>query len=153
SATYTRAVFTGTDANFSDGERVPYAPAFVARNDSQVGFPLACISPKLRARVGAGFEAAASRVLPGGRDGMNVFELEALAGITWRELELTLNGMNLLGLKYYDAQYVYAAQPLKGVPVVTTAPHVLVAPPTSVFLTLAVHLDLFEETDARNNGD
>jgi hypothetical protein len=152
--TYSRAVFTGSDATFAEGDTVPYAPALVVRDDSTVGFGLGKWGrDEVKARVGAGFEAAALRTLPGGRDGMNVFELDALAGVSWRELELTLNGMNLLGLKYYDAQYVYASSFEKGAPPPAPSPHVLVAAPTSVFLTLSVHLKGFSANDSHGATD
>jgi hypothetical protein len=155
-ATYSHAVFTGSDATFADGDRVPYAPALVVRNDTTARFPLRSVSKDLRARLGAGFEAAAFRALPpypGHRDGMNVVELDALAGLTWRELDVSVNGMNLLGLKYYDAQYVYASQFQKGAPVPPPSPHVLVAAPTSVFVTFAVHLELFERKGGQDSDD
>jgi hypothetical protein len=138
SATWVHAVFTGSDANFQKGDAVPYAPAFVLRDDAFVVHELG----KLRAdpvtgRFGLGLQGAAGVVVPGGRAGKSLFYLDALASVGWRALELSVNGMNLLGLRYYDAQYVYAST--FGHPGAT--PHVLVATPTSVFATLQVRLE------------
>ena len=135
SATYTRAWFTGGDARFADGDLVPYAPALVVRNDAYLAKSLGRLGGRhVMGRVGLGFEGIAGRPLPGGRDGKDFVYVDALAAIGWKAFELGVNATNLLGLKYYDSQYVYATN--QGAP----APNVLVSPPQTVFLTLQVHL-------------
>jgi hypothetical protein len=149
SATYTRAVFTGTDARFHEGDTVPYAPPFVAREDASYSRKIGKLRGEpVTARVGAGLEGAAGAVLPGGGDAKNVFFLDALAAVAWREGELTLAGTNLLDLRYYDAQYVYVSNFERSPTLPPPSARVLVAPPASVFLTLRIHIDTQKKEDA-----
>ncbi|MDB4996013.1 MAG: Outer rane receptor protein [Myxococcaceae bacterium] len=141
SATYTRAQFTGADANFRNGEAVPYAPAFVVRDDAYVTARLGSLAGRrVTGRVGIGLEGVAGRPLPGGRDGKNLAYVDALASVGWRELELSVNGTNLLGLRYYDSQYVYVSNFEKRPTLPPPSAQVLVAPPTAIFVTLQIHI-------------
>ena len=141
SATYTRARFTGSDARFSDGQLVPYAPAFVARNDAYVVGSLGrLLGRHVMGRLGVGIEGVAGRPLPDGTDAKDLVLLDAIAAVGWRELELAINGTNLLNLRYYDSQYVYASNFQRSATLPAPTSHVLVAPPISVFATLQVHL-------------
>ena len=141
SATYTRAWFTESDARFRENELVPYAPMLVLRNDAFIVTSLGRLDERhVMARIGLGFEGVAGRPLPGGRDGKNIVYLDGVAALGWKSLELAVNATNLLGLRYYDAQYVYASNFDRSSVVGPAQPHVLVAPPTAVFVTLQVHL-------------
>lgn len=141
SLTYARARFTGSGAGFSEGDPVPYAPSFVMREDAFVAGRLGRLDGRrVSGRVGVGLEGVAGRELPLGRDGKDIVYVDALAAVTWRELELGVNGTNLFGLRYYDSQYVYASNFEKSPTVPAPTPHVLVAPPTMVFVTLTIHL-------------
>lgn len=141
SATYTRARFTGSDQHFTEGSPVPYAPAFVLRDDAFVAGRLGKLgTAPLRGRLGLGVQGVFGRPLPGGRDGQDFVNLDGTASLSWRMLELALNGTNLLGLRYYDAQYVYVSNFEKKPALPAPSPHVLVAAPTAVFLTVQVHL-------------
>lgn len=141
SGTYTHARFTGSDARFADGDPVPYAPAFVLRDDVFASGVVGRLSGKeVTVRVGAGVEGMAGRSLPGGRDGKDAVSLDAVAAVGWRGMELALNGTNLLGLPYYDAQYVYASSFVKDSAPPLPSPHVLVAAPIAWMLTLQIHL-------------
>ena len=144
SATYTYAVFTGSDAQFAAGSRVPYAPALVLRDDTFVAATLGSLGrhPVL-GRIGVGIEGAAGITLPGGSAGRNVFYADALAKVSWRQFDLGLNGMNLLGARYYDAQYVYVSNFQRSASLPGPTSHVIVAPPTSLFVTLQIHLEDF----------
>jgi iron complex outermembrane receptor protein len=141
SGTYARARFTDSDANFKKGDPVPYAPAFVLRDDAFVEGRLGVMGGhSLRGRAGVGIQGMAGRPLPGGRDGQDLVNLDGLASVSWRFLEMGLNGTNLLGLRYYDAQYVYVSNFEKKTPLPPPSPHVLVAAPRAVFLTVQIHL-------------
>ncbi len=141
SATYTNARFTGSDARFVDGQRVPYAPAFVARNDAFVVGSLGRVLDRhVMGRVGMGLEGVAGRVLPDGRAAKDVAYVDAVAALGWRSIEVAINATNLLGLRYYDSQYVYASNFERSPTIGTPTSHVLVAPPTAVFVTLQIHL-------------
>jgi hypothetical protein len=91
-------------------------------------------------RLGMGFEGVAGRSLPDGRDAKDVVYVDAVAAVGWRSLEVAVNGTNLLGLRYYDSQYVYASNFERSPTVGPATSHVLVAPPTAVFVTLQIHL-------------
>ncbi|WP_394827364.1 TonB-dependent receptor [Pendulispora albinea] len=141
SGTYTYAVFTGSDRRFREGDIVPYAPRMVLREDAYVMGNLAKIGDDhLVGRIGLGLEGAAMRELPGGTDGKNVFYVDALATLGWREVELGISGINLLNLQYYDSQYVYVSNFDKDPNLPPPSPHVLVAPPASIFVSLQIHL-------------
>lgn len=130
SGTYARAVFTGSAGPFVEGDPVPYAPSFVLRSDVFANPEVGKLGDKpVHLRFGVGVEGMAGRILPGGRVGKNAVFLDATCGLTWGAFELGLNAMNLLGHGYYDAQYVH-----NGVG------YVLVAPPSSVFVTLQINL-------------
>jgi hypothetical protein len=154
SATYTRAQFTGSDANFKDGDAVPYAPAFVLRDDAFVTTRLGRIfGRRVSGRIGLGLEGVAGRTLPGGRDGKNIAFVDALASVSWREVELSVNGTNLLGLRYYDSQYVYASNFERRPTVPPPSAQVLVAPPTAVFVTLQIHIRGLLSDSARQDRE
>jgi hypothetical protein len=148
SATYARAVFTGSDATFASGDAVPYAPTVVVRDDTFVVAPLgkAAGSP-VTGRFGVGLQGAFGATLPGGSgEEIPAMYVDALAAASWRSFELSLNGMNLLDRRYYDAEYVYASNFQKSTTLPPPSAHVLVAAPASVFLTLKVRLGGRSET-------
>jgi hypothetical protein len=141
SGTYTRARFTGSDANFKEGDPVPYAPSIVLRDDMYVTGTLAKpLGKELTGRLGAGVQGVAGRSLPGGQNGKGFVCLDAVAAVAWRGVELALNGTNLLGLQYYDSHYVYVSNFEKSPSLPAPSAHVLTAAPTAVMLTLQVHV-------------
>jgi hypothetical protein len=141
SATYVRAVFTGSGEGFREGDPVPYAPSLVVRDDAFVIAPVGAVSGSVvTTRFGVGIQGAAGASLPGGGEGKAAMYVDALASASWRALDLGLNAMNLLGQRYYDQQYVYVSNFAMSPTLPPPAARVLVAAPTSVFLTLQVRL-------------
>jgi iron complex outermembrane receptor protein len=148
SGTFTHPIFTDSDARYQEGDRVPYAPAFVLRSDLFAAPEVGKLDGKpLRAHFGIAVEGAAGRVLPGGLVGRNAAFLDARASLSWREVELGINAMNLLGQGYYDAQYLYVSNFQRAATLPPASPHVLVAPPTSIFATLQIHLEGKKSSD------
>jgi hypothetical protein len=142
SATATRAVFLASDDRFREGDPVPYAPAFVLRDDAFVIVPLGKVKGRpVVGRFGLGLQGAFGAKLPGGGDARDALYLDALASASWHDLDVALNGMNLLGLRYYDVQYVYTSNFAASPSLPPPSARVLVAPPTSVFVTLQIRLD------------
>jgi hypothetical protein len=140
-ATYTRATFTGSDATFHKGEEVPYAPAFVLRDDMFLKHRLGTVAgERVHGRVGVGIEGAAGRALPPNGQGGDVVDLEAVAAIGWRWVEIAVNGTNLLDLRYDDSEYVYVSNFSKKPVLPAPTTHVLVAAPRAVFVTLQIHV-------------
>lgn len=141
SGTYTYARFTGSDARFREGDPVPYAPAFVLRDDMSAAVTLGRpFGKELTGRVGAGVEGVVGRSLPGGGSGKDLAYLDAVLAVGYRGAELAVSGTNLLGLRYYDAQYVFASNFERSPTLPPPSPHVLVAAPTTVMVTLEVHV-------------
>jgi hypothetical protein len=151
SATYVHAVFTGSDDRFHDGDAVPYAPSFVLRDDTFVVSPLGKVAgSKVTGRFGVGVQGAVGAALPGGGQALPVSYLDALAAASWRAFELSVNGMNLLDRRYYDQELVYPSNFQRSPVLPGPSTHVLVAPPASVFVTLAVRLAGREEPQYPN---
>jgi hypothetical protein len=94
----------------------------------------------LTTRFGVGIQGAAGASLPGGGEGKAAMYVDVLASASWRAFELGLNAMNLLGQRYYDQQYAYVSNFAMSPTLPPPAARVLVATPTSVFLTLQVRL-------------
>jgi iron complex outermembrane recepter protein len=139
--TYTDARFTDSNTVFVEGTRVPYAPAFVLREDAFVTGRITSFAGRaVRGRIGVGMEGFAARPLPTGASGKNLLLLDAVAAVGWRELELSVNATNLLGVRAYDTQLVYATNPNASPAPPPPSVNVLVTAPTAVFLTLQIHL-------------
>jgi hypothetical protein len=152
SATYTYAVFTGSDATFHGGDPVPYAPALVIRDDAFVIAPFGKVGgDKVTGRFGLGLQGAFGAMLPGGESAKPAAYLDGLASVAWRSLELSLNGMNLLDRRYDDLQYVYVSNFGKSALLPAATNHVLVAPPAAVFLTLQVLLQTHPRDEDQEN--
>jgi hypothetical protein len=153
SATYARAVFTASDDLFHSGDPVPYAPTVVVRDDTFVLAPLGHVAESpVEGRFGVGVQGAFGATLPGGGQEIPAMYVDALAAASWRAFELSVNGMNLLDRRYYDAEYVYSSNFQKSATLPPPSAHVLVAPPASVFLTLKVRLGGPSETVATHRG-
>ncbi len=141
SATYTHVAFTASGDGFHEGDPVPYAPTFVLRDDAFVIAPLGSLSKSpVTGRFGVGIQGAAGATLPGGEQARAAMYVDALASASWRAFELGLNAMNLLGQRYYDEQYAYVSNFAMSPTLPAPSARVLVAAPTSVFLTLQIRL-------------
>jgi hypothetical protein len=103
-------------------------------------------------RFGVGLQGAFGASLPGGGSEIPAMYVDALAAASWRSFELSVNGMNLLVRRYYDAEYVYSSNFQKSATVPPPSAHVLVAPPASVFVTLKVRLGGRSETEREAQG-
>jgi hypothetical protein len=141
SATYARAVFTGSDDRFHDGDPVPYSPTVVVRDDTFAVVPLGAVDGSgVIGHFGVGVQGAFGASLPGGSEALPALYVDALAAASWRAFELSLNAMNLLDRRYYDQELVYVSNFAKSGTLPPPSAHVLVAPPASVFATLQVRL-------------
>jgi hypothetical protein len=139
--TYTHVAFTASGDGFREGDPVPYAPSLVLRDDAFVIAPLGKVSDSsVTGRFGVGIQGAAGASLPGGEQARPAMYVDALASASWRAFELGLNAMNLLGQRYYDDQYTYVSNFARSPTLPPPSTRVLVAAPTSVFLTLQVRL-------------
>jgi outer membrane receptor protein involved in Fe transport len=120
----------------------------VVRDDTFVVSPVGKIAgSRVVGRFGVGLQGAFGATVPGGGLEIPAMYVDALAAASWRSFELSLNGMNLLDRRYYDAEYVYSSNFQKSATLPPPSAHVLVAPPASVFLTLKVRLGGRAETE------
>lgn len=142
SVTYTHAAFTGSDAQYAEGDLLPFVPQLVLRTDGAVRHELArLLSRSLVLTVGAGLEGLASRPLPFGERGQNVFLVDARAALRLREVELGVDVFNLLGADWYDGQFVYASNfGRSSTPPRVPFRHVTVGPPRTLFASLSISI-------------
>ncbi|MFO0667589.1 MAG: TonB-dependent receptor [Polyangiaceae bacterium] len=142
SVTYTRAVFTGSDATYKEGDLLPYVPQWVARTDIVARKTLTQVWGRpLTMRVGYGLESLVRRPLPFSEFGHDVFLVDTSMGLRLREVELGLDVTNLLGADWYDGQFVYASNfGRQKAPNLVPFRHVTVGAPRSLFVTLALYL-------------
>lgn len=142
SATYTRAVFSGSDSLRQEGDLLPYVPQWVVRSDARVMGKLGALYGRtLRAYAGTGLEALLRRPLPYGEFGCDVFLVDARVGVRAGEIELSIDATNLLGARWYDGQFVYASNFSKtAVPSLIPTSHVTVGAPRALLATLSLYL-------------
>lgn len=142
SATFTRAVFTNSDATYKEGDLLPYVPQWVIRGDIVARKELTQLWGRpLVGRIGYGIESLVRRPLPYGEFGNDVFLLDMAMGLRLREVELGVDFTNLLGADWYDGQFVYASNFGRSkTPNLVPFRHVTVGAPRSVFATIAIYL-------------
>lgn len=142
SVTYTRASFSSTDAGFNAGDLVPYAPQVVARTDVAWKPTITeWLGRPLQGHFGAGTTYIARRPLPFGEFGNDTFLVDATASLRLKEVQLRIDAFNLLGLNWYDGQFVFASNFERGAsPSLVPQRHVTVGAPRTVMATLALYL-------------
>lgn len=142
SATYTHASFTGQDAQYGEGDLLPYVPKLVLRTDAAAKKRLGRVLERdLEARLGVGLEGLVGRPLPFGELGRNVFLVDASAALRLKEVELGVDVFNLLDASWYDGQFVYASNFSRAAtPARVPFRHVTVGPPRTFFFSLTLYV-------------
>lgn len=142
SATYTRATFTGSDAQYGVGDVLPYVPQLVVRQDVAFTPVLGRIGRRLvRGRLGTGMTGLLGRPLPYGAYGDDIFLVDVAASVRVGEVELGVDVFNLLGARWFDGMFVYASNWSRGAaPPLVPREHVTAGAPRSVLATLSVYL-------------
>jgi len=142
SATYTRAAFTGSNADYAEGDLLPYVPQLVVRSDAKIERTIARLfSRDLVGRVGVGLDGVIRRPLPYGEIGQNVVLTDATIGVRLKEVELSLDATNLLDQPYYDGQFVFASNFARSTsPSRIPVRHVTAGPPRAFYASLTLHL-------------
>jgi iron complex outermembrane recepter protein len=142
SITYTRAVFTGSDAQYNAGDLLPYVPQFVARTDVGLNKVITrALGRPLELRLGAGLDWLGRRALPYSQFGRDVFLVDAAVSARLREFEFGVDVMNLLGNSYYDGQFVYPANFAKAAaPERIPSLYATVGTPRAIYASLSLHL-------------
>jgi outer membrane receptor protein involved in Fe transport len=142
SATYTRAEFRSSDANYNEGDLLPYAPQIVMRSDLSLSKVIGAFSGReLSARVGSGMTYMGRRPLPYGEFGHDIFLVDCSASLRWKEFQLIVDVFNLLNANWYDGEFVYASNFHPGSsPSLIPQRHVTVGAPRTLLATLALYL-------------
>lgn len=140
SATYTHASFLESNAQYDAGALLPYVPQLVVRTDAIAKTKLARLWERdLVGRIGTGLQGLVTRPLPFGETGRDVFLVDASAGIRLKEIELGIDGYNVLDARWYDGQFVYASNFSRAAnPPRVPFRHVSVGPPRTLFFTLTL---------------
>jgi hypothetical protein len=142
SLTYTRAVFREGDARYGEGDLLPYAPQLVARTDLAVTPKLGTLGGRpVTGRLGLATTLLAARPLPFGEMGRNIFLVDTTASARWREVEVGLDVYNLLGVQWYDAEFVYASSfDRGGIPNLVPTRHATVGAPRTLLASVTLRI-------------
>lgn len=140
--TYTRAVFTASDARFAEGDLLPYVPQLVARADLALTPRLATIRDHgLEGRLGLGATLLHSRPLPFGETGRDAMITDAGAALRYRFAEIGLEIQNLFDAGWFDGEFVYASSwDRGGAPALLPARHITAGAPRSFLVSFALFL-------------
>ncbi len=138
--TYTRAVFTGSDARFAEGDLLPYVPQLVARADLAVTPRLATVRGHgLEGRLGVGATLLHERPLPFGETGRDAMITDAGAALRYRFAEIGLEVTNVLDADWFDGEFVYASSFARGAaPDLLPARHITAGAPRSFLISLSL---------------
>ncbi len=142
SVTFTRAVFTDGDAEFEEGDLLPYTPQVVARSDLGVSPRLATVLDRaLVLKAGTGLSYLGARPLPFSEIGSDTFLVDATVGLRWREAELRADFYNLFDARWFDGEFSYASNFQRGAAAgLVPRTHVTVGQPFTFLATASVYL-------------
>jgi len=143
SATYTRATFTASDSDFNSGDKLPYVPELIVREDTAFTPTLGHLwSRVLRARFGVALTGMFNRPQPYGQFGHNVFLVDALAQLRLQEVALGLDVFNALDAHWYDSEFTYSANWNPGAAArLVPERYVTVGAPRTLLMTLSLYVN------------
>jgi outer membrane cobalamin receptor len=140
SFTYTRAVFSESDAVRAAGDLLPYVPQLVVRSDLAFTPRLGRFAEHdLDSHLGVAFTYLGRRPLPYSQLGHDVFLADASASLRWGPLETGLEVFNLLGARWYDGEFFYASA-FSGAASMLPIRHVTVGAPRGWFWSFSLHV-------------
>ncbi len=130
------------DPPFTKGELLPYVPPVVLRADLAVHHRVGTLDGHaIEAGGGIGVHYLTPRPLPYGRFGEAIYAVDATADVHWRNLELGIEGFNLLDRRYPAIELNYASHwDPEAVPSRIPERHISAAAPLSILVNLGVHL-------------
>jgi TonB family protein len=143
SATYTRATFTGSDTRYDVGDKLPYVPELVVRQDIAFTPRLGRVwSRPLTGRFGAALTGMFRRPQPYGTFGHDVFLLDSVTEIRLESVALGIDVFNLLDARWYDAEFTYSANWNRGeVARLVPERYVTIGSPRALLTTLTLFVD------------
>jgi iron complex outermembrane recepter protein len=110
SGTYTRATFTESDSQFRSGDKLPYVPELIIREDLAFTPTIGRVwSRNLTGRFGTALTGMFNRPQPYGAFGHDVLLIDAIAELRLKEIALGLDVFNLFDAHWYDSEFTYSA--------------------------------------------
>lgn len=143
SATYTRATFTKSDSTYRAGDKLPYVPELIVRQDIAFTPTLGRLwSRNLTARLGTALTGMFNRPQPYGAFGHDVFLVDAVTELRLKEIAVGLDVFNLLDTHWYDSEFTYSANwnPSATARLVPER-YVTVGAPRTLLATLSLFID------------
>ncbi|MBN1608638.1 MAG: TonB-dependent receptor [Polyangiaceae bacterium] len=143
SATWTRATFTQSDRQFQSGDRLPYVPELIIREDLAFTPVLATLAGRtLQGRLGAALTGMFNRPQPYGEFGHDVLLIDLTTELRLKEMALGVDVFNVLGARWYDSEFTYSANWNPGTtPRLVPERYVTVGAPRTLLGTLSLFLD------------
>lgn len=143
SGTYTRATFTQSDSQFQSGDRLPYVPQLIIREDLAFMPTLGeYLSRPLTARIGTSFTGMFNRPQPYGQFGHDVFLVDALAEVRLKEVAVGIDIFNLFDARWYDSEFTFSANWNPGTAArLVPERYVTVGAPRTILGTLSLLVD------------
>jgi iron complex outermembrane recepter protein len=143
SGTYTRATFTESDSQFGKGDKLPYVPELIIREDLAFTPRLGRIwSRSLTGRFGTALTGMFNRPQPYGAFGHDVFLIDATAELRLKEIAVGLDVFNLFDTDWYDSEFTYSANWNPGAAArLVPERYVTVGAPRTVLATLSLFVN------------
>jgi iron complex outermembrane recepter protein len=143
SGTYTRATFTESDHQFRAGDKLPYVPELIIREDLAFTPTLGHAgSRNLTGRFGTALTGMFNRPQPYGAFGHNVFLIDAIAELRLKEIAVGLDVFNLFDSHWYDSEFTYSANWNPGAAArLVPERYVTVGAPRTLLATLSLFVD------------
>jgi len=143
SGTYTRATFTQSDSQYHTGDKLPYVPELIIRQDLAFTPTIAhTFSRPLTGRFGASLTGMFDRPQPYGGYGHDVFLVDAVAELRLKEIAVGLDVFNVLDAHWYDSEFTFSANWNPGAaPRLVPERYVTVGAPRTILGTLSLFVD------------
>ncbi len=143
SGTYTQARFTESDARYRSGDKLPYVPEVILRQDLAFTPTLGRVwSRNLTGRFGTALTGMFNRPQPYGAFGHDVFLIDALAEVRLKELAVGLDVFNLFDARWYDSEFTYSANWNPGAAArLVPERYVTVGAPRTILATLSLFVN------------
>jgi TonB family protein len=110
SGTFTQATFTASDSQYASGDKLPYVPEWILRQDLAFTPNLGHVGSRtLSGRFGTALTGMFNRPQPYGAFGHNVFQVDGTVEVRLREISVGLDVFNVLSAHWYDSEFTYSA--------------------------------------------
>ena len=127
---------------YTSGESLPYVPPLLVRSDVAFTREIGALYDKpLTWKFGTGMTFLSDRPLPYGQTSPSVFLVDASLGVRRDWLEISIDGTNLLGLRYADTEYSFVSNwQTTAIPSRIPARHLTAGAPRAVLGNVTLYL-------------